>query len=113
MSISTDLKPQAVDEGHSQTPCRPLHIPAFGSFGPAFNHSVSQAIARASANCPSRTIVKLQNTSVTLDNSAQLARNLVRSDQDELAHLQRTRGIGVGLILGMENLLIVHQTTAK
>ncbi len=101
-----------LDATTSQIPCRPLHISSFGSFGPAFSHSVAQAIAQASANCPNRTVVKLQTTTVKLE-TAQSYQNLVRSDQRQLARLQQTKGIGVGLILGMENFLIVHQATVS
>jgi len=112
-SVKIGLTPHTTDGTHSQIPCRPLHISAFASFGPAFNHSVSQAVAQASANCPNHSVVKLQNTSLTREDSAQSARNLVRSDQRQLAYLQQTRGIGVGMILGMENFLVIHQTTVS
>jgi hypothetical protein len=56
--------------------------------------------------------VKLQTTTVKLE-TAQSYQNLVRSDQRQLARLQQTKGIGVGLILGMENFLIVHQATVS
>jgi len=111
-SAKIGLKPNMVKGTPAQMPCRPLHVSAFGSFGPAFSHSVAQAIAQASANCPDHTAVSLQNTAVKLQ-ADQSYQNLLRSDQQKLARLQQTKGIGVGLILGMENFLIIHETSVS